>query len=114
MAAARQETPSALEGTLKAGATLRLPTTVRHRQVMAGIWRRLADETSRPLASFAELSALLGAPARRHAPRCWREVSPAGTAFRGVCTRQRQVEATVVAGVWRARLKTPVAGPQSS
>jgi hypothetical protein len=57
------------------------------------------------------MSVLLGYPDRRNTHHCWREFSPAGPDFQAFCTRQRKVDATVVEGVLRERLKTPLAGP---
>jgi transposase-like protein len=111
MAAAIHNTPSVLEVKLKAGATLRLPNTVSNRKVLAVILRLLADAAGRSLYSSEEISALLGYPDRRNTHNFWREFSQAGTDFQAFCTRQRKVDATVVEGVLRELLKTPLAGP---
>ena len=73
MTAEIQDTPSALDVTLKAGATLRLPNTPSNRKVVAVILRLVADETGRPLYSFEEMRALLGYPDRRNTHNFWRE-----------------------------------------
>jgi len=88
-----------------------LPDTPSHRHLPL-VWRRLLVEAQgKPLCPWQELAVLVGRTNRQAASQHLEDFRQCGEDLRGFVLRRRKVEGTVVEGVLRELLQTPLAGP---
>ena len=81
--------------------------TPSHRHLTVVWFRLMVDAQGKPCFTLQELAALVGSANRQAASQHLEDFRPCGDDFRAFILRQRQVDATVVAGVLKELLQTP-------
>jgi transposase-like protein len=88
-----------------------LPDTPSNRH-MTVVWLRLLrDDDDKPCCTLQELAVLVGSANRQAASQHLEDFRQCGEDFRAFVLRKRKVDTTVVDGVLRELLQTPLAGP---
>lgn len=88
-----------------------LPDTSSNRHLTVVWLRLLRDEDDKPCCTLQELAVLVGSANRQAASQHLEDFRQCGEDFRAFVLRKRKVDATVVDGVLRELLQTPLAGP---